>query len=216
MPLFKQSIWRNIWKKSNKCNQWFLPGKRFEETFNDAQWRKVKQMQPMRLCIFSGKLFEETFENAQCRKVKRIQPMWLCICSGRQFNACLDPSSLRKHLITDNKEKSKQMWLCLFRSKLFEETFESAQCRKVKQMQPMQLSICSGRQFEVTSENAQFKNSNKPLKTHCRKIKKCYRCDLFGQAILGHIRKRTVEKNQTNATKVTLPVKIQALWGNIW
>ena len=129
-------------------------------------------MQPMWLCLFRSKLFEETFENAQCRKVKRMQPMWLCICSGRQFNACLDPSSLRKHLITDNKEKSKQMWLCLFRSKLFEETFESAQCRKVKQMQPMQLSICSGRQFEVTSENAQFKNSNKPLKTHCRKIKK--------------------------------------------
>ena len=81
-------------------------------------------------------------------------------------------------------------------------------------------------QCDYVSSQASYLRSH--LKTHSLKIrtnlwkrtveksKKCYRCDLFGQAILGHIRKRTVEKNQTNATKVTLPVKIQALWGNIW
>ena len=42
----------------------------FEDTFENTQWIKVKQMQPMRLCLFSGRRFEETFENAQRRKVK--------------------------------------------------------------------------------------------------------------------------------------------------
>jgi hypothetical protein len=36
----------------------------FEETSEKAQWRKFKQMQPMRLCHFSSSQFEDTFENA--------------------------------------------------------------------------------------------------------------------------------------------------------
>ena len=39
----------------------------------------------MWLCIFSRKRFEETFENAQRRKVKQVQPMWVCIVSGNPF-----------------------------------------------------------------------------------------------------------------------------------
>ena len=74
----KKRLKTHSWEKSNKCNQWFLPGKRFEETFNDAQWRKVKQMQPMRLCLLSRKRFEETFKDAQWRKVKHTQLMRLC------------------------------------------------------------------------------------------------------------------------------------------
>ena len=35
----------------------------FEGTFQEKQWRKVKQMQPMQVCIISGKRFEGTFEN---------------------------------------------------------------------------------------------------------------------------------------------------------
>ena len=41
-------------EKSKKCNQcdyttsWAAS---FEDTFENAQWRKVKQMQPMRLCL---------------------------------------------------------------------------------------------------------------------------------------------------------------------
>ena len=34
-----------------------------QETYENTQWRKVKQMQPMRLCILSGKQFKEAFEN---------------------------------------------------------------------------------------------------------------------------------------------------------
>ena len=32
-------------------------------------------MQPMQLCLFSGRSFEDTFENAQWRKIKQMQPM---------------------------------------------------------------------------------------------------------------------------------------------
>ena len=40
----------------------------------------------------------------------------------------------------------------------------------------------------------------------------------FGQPIWGHIWKRTLEKNQTNAASVTLPVLslTQVLWGDTW
>ena len=37
--------------------------------------RKVKQVQPMRLYPISGKQFEDSFENTQWRKVKQMQPM---------------------------------------------------------------------------------------------------------------------------------------------
>ena len=35
----------------------------------DTQWRKVKQMQPMRLCIFSGMKFEDTHAIKKSRKI---------------------------------------------------------------------------------------------------------------------------------------------------
>ena len=42
--------------------------KSLEETFENTQWRKVEQMQPMWLCIILCKRFEDTFENTQWRK----------------------------------------------------------------------------------------------------------------------------------------------------
>ena len=36
---------------------------------------KIKEMQPLRLCICTGKQFEDTFENAQLRKAKQMQPV---------------------------------------------------------------------------------------------------------------------------------------------
>ena len=71
--------------------------RRFEDPFENTQWRKGKQMQSVRLWIISAKQFEETFENTlwkklnkcyQCnhaiyqeghlwRKVKPIQPVWI-------------------------------------------------------------------------------------------------------------------------------------------
>ena len=47
-----------------------LSGRQFEGTFENAQWRKVKQMQSLSLCILSGRSFEETSENTWWRKVK--------------------------------------------------------------------------------------------------------------------------------------------------
>ena len=35
----------------------------------------VKQMQPMWLSLFSGRPFKETFEDAQWRKIKQMQPV---------------------------------------------------------------------------------------------------------------------------------------------
>ena len=36
---------------------------------------QVRQMQPMRLFLFSGRHFQGTFDNAQWRKAKQMQPM---------------------------------------------------------------------------------------------------------------------------------------------
>ena len=57
----------------------------FEDTFENARWGKVKQMQPMWLCLFSGRRFEETFENTQWGKVKQMQPVWLCLLCPKFF-----------------------------------------------------------------------------------------------------------------------------------
>ena len=51
----------------------------------DWQDWKVKQMQPMLLCIFLCKRFENTFEKTQWRKDKQMQPVWLCILFCRPF-----------------------------------------------------------------------------------------------------------------------------------
>ena len=47
--------------------------------------------------------------------------------------------------------------LCIFSGRRFEETFENTQWRKVKQMQSMRLCIFSGKQFEATFENTQWR-----------------------------------------------------------
>ena len=85
--------------------------------------------------------------------------------------------------------------LCILTSKQFEETFENAQRRKVKQMQPMLLCILTGKRFEETFENAQSKNSNK-----------CNQCDFASLQTISlrrHLKMHS-EKSQTTATNVTL------------
>ena len=87
------------------------------------------------------------------------------------------------------------MWLCIFSSRQFEDTFENAQWRKVKQMQPMWLCIFSGRKFEATLENTQW-----------RKVKQMHPmwlCILLGRLFRRYIWKHTVEKSQTNVWEVT-------------
>ena len=88
-------------EKSNKCNQCdFAPSlrtrlkthsggcRRFEEAEN-TQWRKVKQMQPVLLCIISCRQFKETLKNVWTllRWRKRVQLMWLWIITRRLFLA---------------------------------------------------------------------------------------------------------------------------------
>ena len=48
-------------------------------------------MQPIWLCLFSGRPFEETFENPQWWKVKQMQPIWLCFfpCKSISINAVM-------------------------------------------------------------------------------------------------------------------------------
>ena len=49
--------------------------------------------------------------------------------------------------------------LCMHSGRQFEDTFENTQWRKDKQMQPMRLCIHSGKRFEDTFENAQWRKA---------------------------------------------------------
>ena len=78
---------------------------------------------------------ENTFENSQRRKVKQMQPMWLCIQSGRPLRthlkthsgeksnicnpydfACTDQSSLSKHVKRHTGQKSNKCNQCDYAS----------------------------------------------------------------------------------------------------
>ena len=50
----------------------------------------------MRLCIRSRRKFEDTFENPQRRKVKQMQPVWLCIHSGKPTGDTHEKACLKK------------------------------------------------------------------------------------------------------------------------
>ena len=53
-------------------------------------------MQPMWLYILMGRSFEVTFENAQWRKAKQMQTVWLCFLSGRHFEDAFEDTQWRK------------------------------------------------------------------------------------------------------------------------
>ena len=96
-------LWSNLFEK---------------KTFENPQWRKVKQMQPMWLCFFSGRRFEDTFENPHWRKVIKMQPMWLCLFSCIQFEETYENAHWRKF------KQMHPMWLCFFSGRRFEDTYE--------------------------------------------------------------------------------------------
>ena len=58
-----------------------VSSKQFEDTFKNAQWRKVKQMRPMWLWM----LVEDTFENTQWRKFKQMSGGEMYYNHLRQF-----------------------------------------------------------------------------------------------------------------------------------
>ena len=103
-----------------------FPCRQFEETFENAQRREVKHMQPMWLCIFSGRQFEETFENTQWRKVKQMQTMPLCLISRKPFEETFENAHWGKI------KQIQPMWICFISCRQFEDTFENAQKRKDK------------------------------------------------------------------------------------
>ena len=95
MPILGQAIWGHIWKRTVGRSQIIA----INATLHPCmQWRKVKQMQPVWICLWSlsqhlkmhlGKsqidAIDVTFENTQWRKTKQMQPVWLCLFSGRQI-----------------------------------------------------------------------------------------------------------------------------------
>ena len=90
--------WELLLKSNSRCwsmtKLWSVPTS-FKDKWSDleilfiwstAQWRKVKQMQPMWLCFVLCKRFEETFENTQWGKVKQMHPVWFCLLSNEFFD----------------------------------------------------------------------------------------------------------------------------------
>ena len=47
-------------------------GRQFEKTFDNAQWQKNKQMQLVKVYIFSGKPSEDTYEEACLNLLPRL------------------------------------------------------------------------------------------------------------------------------------------------
>ena len=116
-------------------------GRHFEETLKNAQWRKVKQMQPMWLCIHSSRQFEDSFENTQWRKVIQMQPVWLCCISTIQFEETFENAQK-----PGKAKQMQQMWLCICWGPQFEDSFENAHWRKanVTMTKPMQsVKLCT-------------------------------------------------------------------------
>ena len=68
------------------------------------------------------------------------------------------------------------------------------------------LPVCDPSSFE-TFENAHWKKSNKCNRCYYASSEHGVRVDIW---------KHTLEKNQTNATSVIMPLLRQANWGDIW
>ena len=79
----------------------------FEESFKNTQWRKVKQMQPMRLCLFTGRRFVAHLKSHSGEKSNECNQ---CNFASSYANA------LRDHLKTHNREKSNKCSQCDFAS----------------------------------------------------------------------------------------------------
>ena len=76
-----QTVWRCLWDKA------------FENTFENVQRRKVIQMQPMWLRLFSTKQFEDTFQNTQWRKCNSNLTI---LCLGRPLEGTLGKAQWTK------------------------------------------------------------------------------------------------------------------------
>ena len=140
------------------------PLKHFEDSFDNAQWRKTKQMQ----CdhVFFDPSALRVHLKSQWRKATKVQPMWLGIFSGSQFEKTLDntqhgekqnrcnqcdyassqASNLRTHFKTHNGEKSNK---CDFAC-IWKQTVEKIQTN-VRRANVLQPTTIPGKQFIATS-----------------------------------------------------------------
>ena len=138
----------------------------------------------MRLHISSLRRFEKTFENSHWKKSLK--------CNQSDYASVL-ARNLRRHLKTYSGKKSlkcnqcenafvqtgslptsenslprkvvqlQPMQLCICFGRQFEKTFENSLWKKIVQIQPMRLWICSGRQFQKTLENSLLSTVEKCL-----------------------------------------------------
>ena len=72
---FEETLENAHWKNLNQCNQCdyaFSRDRQVLEAFENIQWRKVKQIEPIKLRNY--KLFEEIFENTYNIKIH----IWAC------------------------------------------------------------------------------------------------------------------------------------------
>ena len=189
-------------------NQCFLSskfsGRPSEGSFENVLWRKVKQMQPMWLCLL-------TFENTQCRKIKQMQSMWQAI-SG----------DIWKHTV-EKSQTNVTKWLCILTDTQFEYRDKNTQWRKAK----INVTLPHLRQaiWKHIAEKSQTNATNviMPLlrqaiwghiwKHTAGKSQTNATYDVilhpFTQAIWRYISKHIAGKSQTNAT-------LYGLRGHIW
>ena len=126
-------------------------------------------------------------------------------------------------------------WLCVPKGRKFEKTFGNSQWKEVKHMQPVWLcrkAIWRGI-YKCTVEKSFQCNQWINVTIHPQTqeiwgyiwkyiVEKSQTnatnviLPLLGDAVWGQLKKQTLEKCQTNANNVTLHSQRQAIWGDIW
>ena len=102
------------------------------------------------------------------------------------------------------------MWLCILLCKQFEDTFEKARWRKVKQIQPVWLYSIHPLEQDIWEHI--WKSTVEKNRTNATNVN----LHLIIQAIWRDIWKHTVGTNRTNAANATLHLFGQAIWKSIW
>ena len=193
----------------------------------NSLWRKIVQIQPMRLRICSLRQFENTFETHNGEKLYKCN------------YASVLTVNLRRHLKTQSWEKS---FKCnqldcdshLFIQTIWENTWKLT-LEKVIEMQPKRLCICFGMQFEKTFENLLWKKSLKcnqcdnafvqtgslptsenSLPRKVVQLQPMQLCICFGRHFEKTFENSLWKKNRSNSTNETMNLFWQAVSEDTW